>query len=171
MNGSGFGGGFGNSSGMMPMVGGSVGAGGEAGFRMLQEFEFELQRLREENSQLRYQKELTERDFENVMFENNTLYGKLENLENVFIGSSIQRDGLQSSHSKMSQEYTTSTLLLENTELKKKIARLEEEKLEMKQAMINMANGGGPGPGSIMAGGGLADMNEVYSLRQSNGEL
>jgi hypothetical protein len=24
-----------------------------------------------------------------VMFENNTLYGKLENLENVFIGSAI----------------------------------------------------------------------------------
>ena len=60
-----------------------------AGYRMLQEFEFEMQRLREENSQLRYQKDLRERDFENVMFENNTLYGKLENLENVFIGSSI----------------------------------------------------------------------------------
>jgi len=56
---------------------------------MLQEFEFEIARLREENSQLRYQKELNERDFEQVMFENNTLYGKLENLENVFIGSAI----------------------------------------------------------------------------------
>ena len=56
---------------------------------MLTEFEYEIGRLREENSQLRYQKELRERDFENVMFENNTLYGKLENLENVFIGSAI----------------------------------------------------------------------------------
>jgi hypothetical protein len=63
--------------------------GGNSGYRMLNEFEFEIQRLREENSQLRYQKELRERDFENVMFENNTLYGKLENLENVFIGSAI----------------------------------------------------------------------------------
>ncbi len=34
------------------------------GYRMLQEFEFEIQRLREESSQLRYQKELNERDFE-----------------------------------------------------------------------------------------------------------
>jgi hypothetical protein len=56
------------------------------------------------------------------MFENNTLYGKLENLENVFIGSAIQRDGLGSSQSnKLTHDYTTSTLMLENTELKKKI--------------------------------------------------
>lgn len=86
---------------------------------------------------MRYTKELRERDFENVMFENNTLYGKLENLENVFIGSKIQRDGLSSSHSnKLTQDYTTSTLMLENTELKKKINRLEEEKLELKQALL-----------------------------------
>jgi hypothetical protein len=53
--------------------------------------------------------------------------------------------------------------MLENTELKKKIARLEEEKLELKQAMINMDRTGGIiGPASLMNGGGLADMNEVY---------
>jgi kinesin family protein 12 len=74
------------------------------------------------------------------MFENNTLYGKLENLENVFIGSSIQRDLLTNSSTKMSQDYTTSTLMLENTELKKKVARLEEEKLELKQGIMK---GGG----------------------------
>lgn len=100
---------------------------------MLGEFEFEIGRLRQENSELRYQKELRERDFENVMFENNTLYGKLENLENVFIGSAIQRDGLSSGQSnKLTHDYTTSTLMLENTELKKKINRLEEEKIELK---------------------------------------
>jgi len=98
------------------------------------------------------------------MFENNTLYGKLENLENVFIGSAIQRDGLQSSNSKLSQDYTTSTLMLENTELKKKIARLEEEKLELKQAIINLDRGGGSGmgPATAIMNGGIADMNEVY---------
>lgn len=135
-----------------------------AGYRMLQEFEFEIGRLREENAQLRYQKELNERDFESVMFENNTLYGKLENLENVFIGSAIQREGISSSsNSKLSQDYTTSTLMLENTELKKKVARLEEEKLELKQQIININNGnGGLGPASAMMNGGLADMNEVY---------
>jgi len=111
---------------------------------------------------LRYQKELRERDFENVMFENNTLYGKLENLENVFIGSAIQRDGLSSSHShsqqnssnhsKLTQDYTTSTLMLENTELKKKIARLEEEKLDLKQALLISSNGGGGGAGGGVGG-------------------
>ena len=87
-NGGGFGG--------MSSKGGPGGFGGQmnygggveqsiAGNRMLQEFELEISRLREENTQLRYQKELKERDFENVMFENNTLYGKLENLENLRI--------------------------------------------------------------------------------------
>ena len=123
-----------------------------------------MQRLRDENQQLRFQKELRERDFESVMFENNTLYGKLENLENVFIGSSIQREGLSSSHSKLSQDYTTSTLMLENTELKKKVAKLEEEKLELKQTIINIDRGQGitTPSGALMNGGGIADMNEVY---------
>ena len=35
---------------------------------------------------MRYQKEVRERDFEHIMFENQTLYTKLDNLENVFIG-------------------------------------------------------------------------------------
>ena len=61
--------------------------------------------------------------------------------------------------------------MLENTELKKKIARLEEEKLELKQAMINIGNGAGGGPASALMNGGLADMNEVYQLKQSNTEL
>ena len=63
--------------------------------------------------------------------------------------------------------------MLENTELKKKIGRLEEEKLELKQSIINMSsgNGGLGGPASAIMNGGMADMNEVYQLKQSNGEL
>jgi hypothetical protein len=37
---------------------------------LLQEYEIELERLREENNQIRFAKDLRERDFENVMFEN-----------------------------------------------------------------------------------------------------
>ena len=98
------------------------------------EFEFEITRLKEENSQLRYQKELTEQDFENVAFENNTLNSKLENLENVFIGASIQRNQVKNT-TRISNSYTTSTLLLENTEMKKKAAKLEEEKVELSHAI------------------------------------
>lgn len=45
--------------------------------------------MRQENNEIRWQKDLRERDFENVMFENAQLQNKLENLENVFIGSAI----------------------------------------------------------------------------------
>lgn len=62
--------------------------------------------------------------------------------------------------------------MLENTQLKKKVIKLEEEKLEMKQALINMEKGGGTqGPASTVMNGGLADMNEVYQLKQSNESL
>ena len=47
-----------------------------------------MQRIREENAQLRYQKELSERDYQNVMLDNNSLMSKLENLENIFVGAS-----------------------------------------------------------------------------------
>ena len=33
-----------------------------------------------------FMREVREKEYENVMFENQTLYNKLENLENVFIG-------------------------------------------------------------------------------------
>ena len=57
--------------------------------QLLQEYEYELDRLRQENNEIRMVKDLRERDFENVMFENAQLQNKLENLENVFIGSAI----------------------------------------------------------------------------------
>lgn len=37
---------------------------------LVREYEQELERLREENNQIRFQKDLRERDFENVIFEN-----------------------------------------------------------------------------------------------------
>ena len=60
--------------------------------QLLGEYEAELERLREENNQIRFAKDLRERDFENVMFENAQLQNKLENLEKVFIGSAIYRE-------------------------------------------------------------------------------
>ena len=52
-----------------------------------------MNRLRVENAELRYNKELRDRDFENAMYENQTLYVKLENLENIFIGQPLSKHG------------------------------------------------------------------------------
>lgn len=103
--------------------------------QLLREFETELERLREENNQIRFAKDVRERDFENVMFENAQLQNKLENLENVFIGSAIQRQqqAQRPSTEGLSQDYTTSNLLIENNDLKKRIFMLEQEKIELQQ--------------------------------------
>lgn len=97
---------------------------------MLNEFESELNRLRVENSQLRYQKDLKERDLSSVMFENQTLYTKLENLENVFIGQPLQRGGDRGDA--MSAQYAQSNLAAENAELKRKLAMMEQELAELR---------------------------------------
>mmetsp|Transcript_8100 Transcript_8100/g.7176 ORF Transcript_8100/g.7176 Transcript_8100/m.7176 type:complete len:204 (+) Transcript_8100:1161-1772(+) len=92
--------------------------GGEfSGQLMMQEFDLEVIRLRQENHQLLQIKELAKRDYENILFENNTLNSKLENLENIFIGSAIQRNPAKSK-TNLSTDYATSTLMLENQKLK-----------------------------------------------------
>ena len=80
--------------------------------RLMEEYQKDLERLKEENAQLRYQKELAERDRNTVAFENNGLVQKLENLENIFVGAPIQKTGTEtsaggSSHIE-SHEYATS---------------------------------------------------------------
>ncbi len=50
--------------------------------------------------------------------------------------------------------------MLENTELKKKIGKLEEEKLELKQAVISLDQNGMAGMAQ-----NVGDMNELYSLK------
>ena len=111
----------------------------------MQEYEIELDRLRQENNEIRMVKDLRERDFENVMFENAQLQNKLENLENVFIGSAIQRDNRIRTpktdamgnpiNDGLSQDYATSNLMIENNDLKKRIFNLEQEKIELQQSL------------------------------------
>ena len=71
------------------------------------------------------------------MFENAQLQNKLENLENVFIGSAIPRQGQAQTNVNqrrmmnktpqdgIQQDYTTSNLMIENNDLKKRIFMLE----------------------------------------------
>lgn len=51
-----------------------------------------MTRLKEENIQLRRTKEIGERQINNLMNENQILIAKLDNLENVFIGSTAKRN-------------------------------------------------------------------------------
>lgn len=97
--------------------------------------------MRQENAEIRYGKELKERDFESCMFENQTLYTKLENLENVFIGAPLTRpndsrtNNMSDTHSMLTQDYATSTIMLENNELKRKLAMLTNEKYDLKMQL------------------------------------
>lgn len=75
------------------------------------------------------------------MFENQTLYTKLENLENVFIGAPLTRpndsrtNNMSDTHSMLTQDYATSTIMLENNELKRKLAMLTNEKYDLKMQL------------------------------------
>lgn len=105
---------------------------------LMSELHREVQRLRNENTEIRYSKELQDRNFENAMWENQTLYSKLENLENVFIGSRLPKPSegkSEDSKSQLSYDYTTSTLMLENQELKRKLLITENEKYDLKMAL------------------------------------
>ena len=99
--------------GMQAAAGSVPGVGGlrQPPPAMLKEFDNEIGRLRDENSQLRNQKDLMQRDYHSVMLENNSLHQKLENLENVFIGTTIEKhhDG-SVSNSKISDTYTHSNV-------------------------------------------------------------
>ena len=99
----------------------------EAGGKMMFEYTTEIARLREENNQMRYQKEVRERDFENVMLENQTLYAKLDNLEYVFIGGpGPRKSGLDSERAAALQtRYSESNLAAENDDLRRRCAMLE----------------------------------------------
>lgn len=101
------------------------------GSRMLQEYQSEIARLRHQTNQLLFHRDVREKDFENVMFENQTLINKLENLENVFIGQPSRRPTNQTMDN-LVQEYSESTIIVENNELRRKVAILEQEKMELK---------------------------------------
>lgn len=139
-----------------------------SGQQMMQEFDLEVIRLKQENHQLRFQKELAKRDYENVLFENNTLNSKLENLENVFIGSAIQRNPAKSK-SNLTSDYATSTLMLENKKLKKKLEHVEHERLELSRT-VQAFQEQAPVMGSH-AFNVVHDENELLKLEDKNKKL
>lgn len=70
-----------------------------------------------------------------MMFENQTLYTKLDNLESVFIGTPLQKDNSgEAGKEKFTKDYQTSSLIVENSELRRKLAALEQENIDLRLA-------------------------------------
>jgi hypothetical protein len=78
--------------------------------QLLQEFEFEIYRVREDNASMRNKKEISERKLEKSMYENNSLLQKLENLENVFIGKEMEKGKSAKAINEISREYKSSNV-------------------------------------------------------------
>ena len=74
------------------------------------ESESEMTRIKEENTQLRRTKEIGERQINNLMNENQILSAKLDNLENVFIGSSVKRNNMDNPN--LEENYSMSAVSL-----------------------------------------------------------
>lgn len=113
----------------------------------LQQLEGQLGILRQENAQMRYQRELMNREFESMMYENNTLSSKLGNLEKVFIGESISSE-INQDHSgedsSTNKRYSHSLLVSENNELRARIEATEQDMIELKGVLIKLEADRGP---------------------------
>jgi len=71
------------------------------------------------------------------MFENQTLYSKLDNLENVFIGQPLHRDTQRLQQDGLMTVYQENNLAAENVELRRKLAFMEQELAELRLAFNN----------------------------------
>ena len=115
----------------------------------LGQLDHQLGVLRQENAQMRYQKELMNREFEGMMYENNSLISKLANLEKVFIGESMDHDsgnGYDDS-STTAKKYSHGLLVAENNELRARIEHSEQEKIELKGILIQLEADHAPSTG------------------------
>ena len=100
----------------------------------------ELQKLKEENEDLIKTKEKYERQKMNLSNENMILNAKLNNLENIYIGSDIIRHSDGSVSNNIDTNYNLSAVLLENKELKKTIDKLEMDKIQLKDIIVKNEN-------------------------------
>lgn len=127
---------------------------GQSSQQILQEYHTEISRLREENTQLNNGREVFEKLSRNVVGENQTLHSKLQNLESVFadISSSIE-----SSPEKTQNQYTITNLLNENSNMKRQITKMEQEKAELRSKLLEA-----PAP---------TETTDIYHLNQNNTQL
>jgi len=121
----------------------------------LQQLNASLNLLRQDNSQMRYQRELMNREYESMMFENTGLYTKLANLEKVFIGESITSEisengdvsDSQSDSGSSNKRYSHSLLVTENNEIRARIENVETDKIELKGILMKLEDEHTPSTG------------------------
>ena len=112
------------------------------GFRSNEEIDKEIERLKNENEELKKIKESQMKENKNLSDENNVLNNKLINLENVFIGSEIMNNQDSGLANISDTNYNVSAIMVENRELKKTIDKLEMDKIQL-QGIV--AKGKNPG--------------------------
>mmetsp|Transcript_27302 Transcript_27302/g.49084 ORF Transcript_27302/g.49084 Transcript_27302/m.49084 type:complete len:620 (+) Transcript_27302:1915-3774(+) len=130
-----------------------------AGAKMIEEYQNDINRLKEENAQLLNSKEVLGKLSSSVVQENVSLASKLNHLESVFTDLSTA-----SSSDRVSEDYTITTvtltqLLNENSSLKRQLARLEQEK-QNRQAR----------PSAPSRTSTTSD-SEAFNLKQHNNQL
>jgi kinesin family protein 12 len=75
------------------------------------ELEIELDKIKEENENLKRAKEISEIQKTNLLNENNILVAKLNNLENVFIGSKLIKNNDGTVKNDYGEDYNTSAVI------------------------------------------------------------
>lgn len=185
------GGGFKTNTKIGPAVGGVV--DNKSGYAIMQrdyqtemkgadaltQLEHQLGILRQENAQMRYQKELINREIESMMYENNNLNSKLANLEKVFIGESISSGITQETEASddspsYPKKYSHSLLVTENNELRARIENIESEKIELKGILIKLESDHAPSTGLTRDDSrdlSPGAMKRVMQLNESNHDL
>jgi hypothetical protein len=112
------------------------------GFRSNEELDKEIEKLKIENDELKNVKEKQMKENMKLSDENNALNSKLINLENVFIGSDLinKQDSTMANISE--KNYNISAIMVENTELKKTIDKLEMDKIQLQEIIAKGKNPG-----------------------------
>ena len=100
----------------------------------------------------------------NLINENSILNAKLNNLENVYIGSDIIRNKDGSVYNDLGENYNLSTIMLENKELKKTIDKLEMDKIELKE-IVNKTDNQSKFQNDNVEFDNLKDQNEKLARR------
>ena len=132
------------------------------GFRSNEELDKEIEKLKIENDELKKIKVNQMKDNKQLSEENNILNSKLINLENVFIGSDIMNNQDSGMANITEQNYNISGIIVENSELKKTIDKLETDKIQLQEMIAK-----GKNPGMKI----YNDSNEFENLKEQNNKL